>query len=269
MNRNHLYTFLLLVIGSSLCAQVTTLYDQDITPDVIFGSGNANGFFTVDQDNGVELGLRAKLRFDATNSPQNIFNSNGDGTYTFQAGLPPTGFAWAPGSTSTALWNFEWSINSNYDGSSSYNLDDLFYTIDIDFDPSAATNFLSFDPINIAETATKNYADHSIGDNTTGNGLGTEATDRTTYLPLIANNNVAQNSWNMEFFDDALNGFPFNGNTTGVYTFRLTAFDSSNNVLAQASIDVLAVPEPSTYAAISLVICIAGMIIRRRIRRKN
>jgi hypothetical protein len=48
------------------------LFDQDVTPDVIFGSGNANGAFTIDQSNGIELGLRGKLRFDASNQPENI-----------------------------------------------------------------------------------------------------------------------------------------------------------------------------------------------------
>ncbi len=63
---------------------------QDVTPDVFFGSGNDNGFFTVDLQDGVdyriELGLRGKLRFNPSNQPQNIFNSNGDGSYDFVAG---------------------------------------------------------------------------------------------------------------------------------------------------------------------------------------
>jgi hypothetical protein len=107
-------------------AGAALLFDQNVTPDVIFGSGNANGGFTVDRRNGIELGLRGKLRFNASNLPENTFNSNGDGTYTFDAGLPPTGFGFvAPGSTSTALWNFEWSINSDVTGQLGRNLDDL------------------------------------------------------------------------------------------------------------------------------------------------
>ena len=65
-------------------------FDQDVTPDVIFGSGNLNGAFTTDRNDGVEIGLRGKLRFDGAGQPQNIFNSNGDGTYTFQAIVAPT-----------------------------------------------------------------------------------------------------------------------------------------------------------------------------------
>ncbi|MFT5232028.1 MAG: hypothetical protein ACI9UQ_000046 [Candidatus Krumholzibacteriia bacterium] len=44
-------------------------FDQNITPDVVFGSGNDNGAFTVGLQNGVELGLRGKLRFDPANMP--------------------------------------------------------------------------------------------------------------------------------------------------------------------------------------------------------
>ena len=45
------------------------LFDQSLTSNVIFGSGNANGDFTVDRGNGIEVGLRAKLRFDAAGNP--------------------------------------------------------------------------------------------------------------------------------------------------------------------------------------------------------
>ena len=93
------------------------------TPDVIFGSGNANGSFTVatgTYDAGapniavpLEIGLRAKLRFNDMNLPENTFNYDGVDTYTFDAGLPPTGFSFAPSSTSTAVWNFEWSVNTD------------------------------------------------------------------------------------------------------------------------------------------------------------
>jgi len=98
-----------LVIISST-ASAALLYDQNVTPDVIFGSGNSNGSFTVDQNNNIELGLRGKLRYDATGLPQNIFNSNGDGTYSFNAGVAPTK------SSPVGVWSFEWSINSDLSG---------------------------------------------------------------------------------------------------------------------------------------------------------
>lgn len=244
------------LLTASHASMAALLFDQNVTPDVIFGSGNANGGFTVDQASGVELGLRGKLRFNDSNSPENTFNSNGDGTYSFDAGLPPTGFGFASNSTSTALWNFEWSVNSDYDGSSGLNLGNLTYLLDIDFDPGLGTNFLSFDPINVS------VADHAIGNNSTANGGGTTAADATDYASLIASNNVAQNSWNMEFFDDAANGFAFDGRTQGVYDIRLSAFDASGSQVSSVSIQVETVPAPATVALLSLGL--AGLGFARR-----
>ncbi len=245
----------------TLPAQAQLLYDQNVTPDVIFGSGNANGAFTVDQQNGIELGLRGKLRFNAANNPENTFNSNGDGTYGFAAGTPPTGFSFADPST-TPIWNFEWSINSDYDGTSGKNLSDYLYRLDIDFDPGVGTNFQSFDPINLPA------ADHALGNNTTGNGGG--VSDAANYATLIDSNNVAQNSWNMEFF----NNVPFdtfNPNLDGTYDFVLTALNESEETLAQTRMQIIvgegateAVPEPATILGLAIGAITAGGLLKRK-----
>src|SRR6056297_392721 len=168
----------LALVFSAGAAGATTLFDQDVTPDVIFGSGNANGGFTVTQNNGVEIGLRGKLRFDENNLPQNTYNSNGDGTYTFQAGNPPTGFGFDPNNPTTPIWNFEWSVNTDYDGSTGKTLGDFNYFISLDVDPGPGTGFVGggfFDPINLV------FADHAIGTNVTGNGAGSVASDEASY----------------------------------------------------------------------------------------
>lgn len=247
------------MIGASASA---AMFDQNITPDVIFGDGNANGGWTTETAADLELGLRAKVRFNDMNLPENTFNSNGDGSYTFLAGLPPTGFGFAPGSSSTAVWNFEWSINSDVAGTAGRFLDDLTYELQIDFDPSAGTNFQSFDPINLPAPAS---ADHAIGTNTTANGDGTSVSnspvDRPAYLALIGANNVAQNSWNMEFFDNAGGGFPFDGSQVGTYTIRLSASDVTG-VLATTEILVNSVPEPTS--AVLGLLGLIGVVSRRR-----
>lgn len=239
-------------------ASAGTSFDANVTNNVIFGSGNANGSFTVNQDNGVELGLRAKVRFDDNNQPQNQFNSNGDGSYTFNAGLPPTGFGFAAGSTSTATWNFEFSINSDFEGTSGTKLSGLTYLLSIDFDPAAGVeNFQSFDPINLP------FADHAIGDNNTASGAGTSAGDATQYGTLIDGNNVAQNSWNMEFFDNAGAGFSFDGRTKGEYVIMLEAFNDEGDVVSMTSITVNVVPMPAAAGMAGLGLLAIGTRRRR------
>ena len=95
-------------------------YDADVTNNVIFGTGNGNGAWTIDQANGIELGLRAKIPFTGT------YNSNGDGTYSYALGT---------------TWNFEWSINSDYgdivaDDTDAVTLDTYIYVLGVDFDPT-------------------------------------------------------------------------------------------------------------------------------------
>ncbi|MTI42736.1 DUF4214 domain-containing protein, partial [Roseibium hamelinense] len=211
------------------------IFDQLVIPEVIFGSGNANGSFTANHvistpdGHAIELGLRAKLRFDETNQPQNEFNSNGDGTYTFDTGTPPTGFSFAPGAVTTPIWNFEWTINTDIDGSSGKTLDDYIYLLEIDGDPSAATDFGTggFDPINVV------LADHAMGTNTTTQSSKVSAADETEYAGNIASLNVAQNSWNYEFFNgaDGLEQLEnFDPTDAGIYTIQLSAFDGDELV---------------------------------------
>jgi hypothetical protein len=205
---------ILLISGG---ANAGLLYDQNLANGVHFGSGNQNGSFTVETNNGIEIGIRGKLRFDENNNPQAIYNSNGDGTYSFDNIAPPTGFGWAPNASTTAIWNWDWSIDIS---GTQFAFSDLSYLMEIDYDPSASTNFLSFDPIN------------NPNDN--------------------ANSGLSQqNSWNMEFFNGLL---AYNNTDIGIYTIRLSAFDGST-LLASSSIDIIQgvkVPEPSTIAIFAL-----------------
>ncbi len=203
-------------------------FDQDVTPEVIFGSGNANGGFTLSRDGGLELGLRSKLRFPAAN----VYNSNGDGTYTWNA-------IQGPGASNPldGVWNFEWTVNTDPDGTLGRKLDELTYELGIDFDASGATDYNAFD--NITPTVLVPFFDHAIGDNSTGNGMGTSAIDGLTYDALLANNNVAQNSWRMTFFD-LLGTYDYDPTEPGFYEIYLAAFDGVTE-LARTEITVVAV----------------------------
>lgn len=245
-------------------ANAILLFDQNVTNNAIFGSGNANGAFTVHRNNGIELGLRAKVRFP---QPQNVFNSNGDGTYSHAAG----------NDDGRPLWAFEWSINSNYDGSSGYEIGDLTYEIGMDFDPTAGTSFFAFDHVT---PGAQPWWDHSFGDNWTGQGAGTEATGVPSYTSLLFGSNLVQNSWRMDFFDSPVSPFSFDPNSDGTYSFYLRAFEEVGGgefqpiLVAETQIQVIVgdgvpeVPEPSSLAILGVGLVAAGTATWRN-RRKD
>jgi len=238
-------------------------YDQNVTNNVIFGSGNSNGAYTTDRENGVELGLRGKLRYNASGQPENTYNSNGDGTYSFVAGVAPTQ------ASPTGVWSFEWSINSNYLGTSGgYDLNDLDYVLGLDSNPTQGTTFFAFDPINDLNPAGDGHWDHSIGNNGTANGAGVEAGDLTTYNSLIASNNLAQNSWKAHWYIPG-----FNPTLDGTYDIFLNAYaKGTDTLLASSSIQIIVgaggAPVVPLPAAAPLGLLGMGMVsfLRRRKR---
>lgn len=256
------------MFGVMGAAQAALLFDQNVTPGVIFGSGNANGAFTVDNSGGIELGLRAKLRHDATGQPQNTFNSNGDGTYSFAAGVAPTQAA------PTAVWSFEWSVNVNPSGTSGRTLDDFTYELLLDIDPSQGVNYVVFDPIRGANPGIGSVCwDHATGNNGTtsatkqvANCSPANAANRVAdYAALLASNSVAQNSWKPHWFMPG-----FDPTLDGTYNISFAARDASTGSLVGASdIQVIVgnggagvVSTPGTLALFGLAL--SGIALTRR-----
>lgn len=258
MNAKTTCIAVLSLVATSSFAVASIEYDQNVTGNVIFGSGNANGGFTTTRSSGLEIGIRGKLRFDAANNPQNIYNSNGDGSYTFAAGNPPTGFSWDAGNPTTPIWNFDWSVNTDFDGSSGKSVSDYTYQIGMDADASMGTNFMTFDLITSGGTT---LWDHSFGTNSTGANAGSEAGDIPTYDALTAANNIAQNSWNYEFFNSSGPLMSFDPNDAGSYEIYIAAFDGVNEI-GRTTITIDIVPAPGSLALLGL----GGITVTRRRR---
>jgi hypothetical protein len=115
-------------------------------------------------------------------------------------------------------------------------------------------------------------ADHALGDNATGNGGG--VSNPTNYAANIATKNVAQNSWNVEFFKTVAPQV-FDPNQDGTYDFVLTAFKKGTDTeLAKTKIQIIAgagadddtqpVPEPAT----ALALLGFGLAMAKTVRRQ-
>ncbi len=217
-------------------------FDQLATPansEMLFGSGNDNGAFTTHRRKGVEVALRVKKRFP---TPANTFFSNGDGTYSVPKGFACPGFSFAPNCFATPFWSFEWSVNVDYDGSTNKHLSDYTYELGMDSDPGRRTKFTRFDPITPLPPVVPLF-DHAIGNNSSTNP-GSTADNPTTYQTLLDDNNVAQNSWNYEFFNNLGTSLAaFDPDVDGNYIIYLRVMKKQGygkrKIVAQSFIQVL------------------------------
>jgi len=125
-------------------ANASIIYDGNVTPSVKSGSGNGNGYFVIDRENDIEVGLRAKIPYSG------IYNSQGNGIYSMPTGSHPT---WGPPG---AAWNYEFSINVDLDGSGSGTFSDFNTLLSIDLDPGLGQSWLTFDPVTV-------FTDNYIG----------------------------------------------------------------------------------------------------------
>ncbi|WP_371194198.1 PEP-CTERM sorting domain-containing protein [Glaciecola sp. SC05] len=202
----------------------------DLQNGVIFGSGNANGSFTGINIDGLELGLRGKLRYNLSGLPENTFNYDGDRTYTFD---PANSFAPA----NRSIWNFEFSIDASNTAAGTLLGSGYEFFLGVDTDPTAgisnAFGPMGFSPLLFPDNASDNI-DVTLA-------------------------SVIQNSQNLGF------GFTMaDPQLAGIYTISLVAINQQQQILS-TSIDIVVgaaeVSAPATLSLLALVML--GFGIRR------
>lgn len=219
--------------GSGAMAGVS--YDASLaSPGWYNGTGNPNGGFTIDNENGVEVGLRAKLRQSpgVIDSPSNVY-------------LVPAGPQ--PGSPTHAAWNYEFSINLS---GANLTLSDIINktTLTVTDLTTSATNTVN--PFT-------QFPDYSV--------YGPDGKNN----PADALTNFgAQNSENPAFA-----GFPLAGSynefAPDTYRFTLNVIDNGGTQLASDTIDVTVAPLPSSLlGGLALLGGLGILVTAKRFRRQ-
>jgi hypothetical protein len=216
----------------------TLEFSQNVTNDIIYGSGNSNGFFTTNRQNGVEIGIRAKKAYVAVTGQYEI----GNGTYgNFSTG----GDMSSPSRVNRTTWNFDWSVNSDYtcaSGTGCHNIDTFTYHFSVDTDPTLGTNFTVYNPVNdpvfIGTTCPFGFVpDNEFGNNLSTDDDGVSTSNCTAYNNLLATKNLMQNSVNYKFLESILPP-TFSKDHKGIYDISIAAKDMTG-IVAKSEIRVL------------------------------
>jgi hypothetical protein len=143
-------------LASNVIINATLANSTNITVNL-----NNNTGWTVVRKDGVELGLRLRLcdNGESTNTcPNDVYNSNGDGTYSFGSGnFTGDDCASFYGSLDGVgpagpKWCLSYSINVDYEDKTDNVLGDYKYNLTLDADPACTVNSTVFDPLHGALT---------------------------------------------------------------------------------------------------------------------
>ena len=243
-----------LLFGAFAAATVTcnAALSAPVSPNIIFGTAVDNGAFTIgtgtigtSEDKNLEIGLRAKLRYDANGDGTNRFNYDGINTYRF-------GLAGKDVPANRAVFNYEWSITTDALGTGqTLNDSGLEFELSIDFDASTSETFISGDPFPFSY----------FGDMTTAAGGGVYAGG---VMQPPSSSTVAQGSFNYGFL---LGEYPSIPLGLGNYRIKLEA-KSAGATLASTAITVEVAPVPLPAAFPLLALGVGGLASAGRRRKR-
>jgi hypothetical protein len=228
-----LLTFVAVATASTQFNAVLASPNNAAAPGWYDGSGNPNGGFTVDTENGIEIGLRIKLRQDP-----NVISS---ATNIYDVPIGPQ-----VSSPTHAAWNYEFSIDLEPLGIGTLTLNDITASLVVT-DVTTSVTSASINPLTY-------WTDDS------GFGSGGKTTPQTGAQWGV------QQSENPIFADFPL-GADYNENAVRLYQFTLTVTQNSNgNVLGSDTVFAQTVaPEPSTFLFMGLGLGLLMLSIRAKL----
>jgi hypothetical protein len=210
------------------------------------GSGNQDvqGGWTVDDANGIEIGLRAKYRQvnAVIDTPNNV--------YTVAPGLQDA---------THALWNYEFSIDLQPNGVGALTIADIanFSTLTVKDLTTGVSHTILL----------SNLANDDSGFGTTNGTTGANPISESDQAAFLAGWG-AQNSENPVFGNwpllTAATPQPFDPNAADTYLIELQVKTSSDHVVATDSIEVQVTPEPSAVILLATMVLGAFVLARRR-----
>ncbi len=214
-----------------------------------FGTQNSDADWTKSVKGGTTMGIRARQRFP---EPTAFTGSRGAGSGIYDQPSAQTSPLIHPiwYTERTPDWNFDWSVDLGAAGAAfTGNVGQTWkFEIGMDFDPSTETNFRRFDPIMVS------LSDNAIGISTSSSNpiscADCYAASATQYATLLSTRNMAQNSWNLQFFADAAHPLPL-PSVAGYYTFYMAAFLNGLEVNRGRSVSVHALCRLACCAAVS------------------
>ncbi len=211
------------------------------------GNGNPQGGWTVDNSNGIEVGLRAKYRQNpgVIDTPNDI--------YVVAPGLQS--------GTSDAAWNYEFSIDLRPNGVGTLTLADIVNsTLTVTDITTGKTNTILLSAL----------ANDDSGFGTTNGTTGPDRISETGNPVAFGAGWGAQNSENATFGNwplAALQGF--NPNAADTYMFQLQVINNAGLILATNDMEVQVTPEPSAVILLATMILGAFVLARRRRATQN